>query len=359
MITRRQRRRSTSKPWSLSNKNIIYIILAMLLILGGLWRGTGNGNESIAVISKEASFKLPKSSWSILPPWKDILISGIPGMARVGSGELSAAKPEFNMKNVGRNALLVLTDIDIFDIRSLLQVEMPLLGGLLPNSISTVHAVALPNLPRLSPVIMGSKPLVAIYHTHTAESFIPSSGAPHKPGGQRGDIVEVGAALEKRLNQYGIMALHNQTIHDYPSFMKAYGASEVTLKKILAENPSVQMVFDIHRDAGKREEQTVVINGISMARISIVVATGQVDLVQPHWQQNHAFAKSIETKMNQYFPGLSRGIQLVDWRYNQHLHPKALLIEIGCQENSKEEALRSVEALGDILVELINENNTQ
>jgi len=87
-----------------------------------------------------------------------------------------------------------------------------------------------------------------------------------------------------------------------------------------------------------------------------VVEKGQPDLVQPYWQQNYAFAKLIDAKMNQYFPGVSKGIQLVEWRFNQHLHPRALLLEVGCQENSKEEAMRTVELLGNILAEIMTEN---
>lgn len=178
----------------------------------------------------------------------------------------------------------------------------------------------------------------------------------HKPGGQRGDIVDVGEALVKQLNGHGIAAVHSQAIHDYPSFMKAYGASEITVKNMLAANPSLQMIFDIHRDAGKKEDYTVTVNGVSVAKISIVVAVGQDDLVQPHWQQNHAFAKLIDAKLNERYPGISQGIRLDNWRYNQHLHPRALLIEVGCQENQKEEVIRSIELFGDIVAEILLES---
>ncbi|MBP2662399.1 MAG: stage sporulation protein, partial [Firmicutes bacterium] len=40
----------------------------------------------------------------------------------------------------------------------------------------------------------------------------------------------------------------------------------------------------------------------------------------------------------------------------QHLHPRALLLEVGSQESSKEEAIRSMELLGGILVEILAEN---
>lgn len=161
----------------------------------------------------------------------------------------------------------------------------------------------------------------------------------------------------KQLNTFGVQAVHSKQVHDYPSFMKAYGPSEITAKKMLADNPSLQILLDIHRDAEKRENSIVEYNGTALSRVAIVVAVGQDDLIQPHWQENLAFAKLIDEKMNTYFPGLSRGIQTVEWRYNQHLHPRALLFEVGSQETSQEEAERSVEILGSILVEILAENN--
>jgi stage II sporulation protein P len=139
--------------------------------------------------------------------------------------------------------------------------------------------------------------------------------------------------------------------------MKAYGPSELTVKKLLADHPSVQMVLDIHRDAESRENSLTEVNGTAIARIATIVAVGQEDLVQPHWQKNLAFAQQINDKMNKYFPGLSRGIQTVEWRYNQHLHERALLFEVGSQETSQAEAERAMEILGGILVEILAENN--
>jgi len=299
-------------------------------------------------------------AWSgyILPPWRDILSWGIPGL----KGVKDAAAP-VRVRRVDtlpalvRQAILFATGVDIKDLRSLLRAEIPFMGLFQPGA-PAVSALSLPNFPKFEwrHIVPAGKPLVGIYHTHTAESFIPSSGVAHRPGGQRGDIVNVGDALVRRLALHGIAAVQSKNIHDYPSFMKAYGPSEATAKKMLADNPSIQMLFDIHRDAEKRENATVIVNGVAMARIAIVVGMGQPDLAQPHWPQNHAFAKLIDAKLGQRFPGLSRGIQLVEWRYNQHLHPRALLIEVGCQENSKEEAIRSIELFGDTVAEILAES---
>jgi stage II sporulation protein P len=293
------------------------------------------------------------------PQWKDILGQGVPGLFTVTQPPVGkTVAPKLTTGQVFRGAILAFTGVDVQDMKSLLQKEIPILLSLKGSGLA-VGAMSLPDFPKLDLKIFsgnGKNPLVGIYHTHTAESFISTSGHSHSPGGQRGDIVKVGDDLASYLDQQGIGTVHSDNIHDYPSFMKAYNLSEVTVRKMLSDNPSLQMLFDIHRDAEKRENVTATVNGVAVARIMIVVGQGQPDLVQPHWQQNQAFAKLIEAKMNERYPGLSRGIQLVDWRYNEHLHPRLLLLEVGCQENSLEEANRSIEMLGSILVDIIHEN---
>lgn len=296
---------------------------------------------------------------TLLPKGKQVLFLGVPGLLEVSRPQ-SAVKitPELANDTISRRLVSLLANIDFSDVRSLVSHEIPFMLAFKKSGTPIVSAATLPNFPQFESKNVASKdkPLVGIYHTHTAESFIPNSGVAHRPSGQRGDIVEVGAALASQLEKAGVRALHSTVIHDHPSFMKAYGPAEVTAQKMLSENPSLQMIFDIHRDAEKHENVTAIINGNPVAKITIVVATGQEDLPQPHWQENHAFAKLIEAKLNEKYPGLCRGIQLVEWRYNQHLHPRALLLEVGSQESSKEEAIRSMELLGGILVEILAEN---
>lgn len=293
------------------------------------------------------------------PAWKDILAAGIPllSFSRPDAPAVTVQSVQ-PARGVFNRLVHFFTAIDLKEPRSFLVAEIPALGWLsLP---STVKAAVLPDFPQFDAAQLAVKgqPLVGIYHTHTSESFLSSAGRTHSPAGTPGDIVLVGTRLAKQLEKNGIPTVQSETIHDYPSFMKAYGASEETAKKMLAAYPSLQMLLDIHRDADKKENTTVMINGRPAARIMIVVATGHDGLPQSHWQQNYAFAKLLEAKINQHFPGLCGGIRLDDWRYNQHLHPRALLLEVGCQENDLPEAEYSMDMLADVIAEILWENKS-
>lgn len=325
------------------------IVMAFFALLGFFW------TFSRLYISVELDNL--KTQWGPKIAWQQVLSQGIPGLAQRMPEQDVVVTLEWSWRKSGEHFLHFFTGVTVTDLRTLFYDQIPYAQAL-SISPSSVKAMTFPHFPKFDfkNFKLKDDPLVGIYYTHTAESFIPMSGATHKPGGQRGDILAVGETLIKTLEKRGFAAVQSQQIHDYPSFMKAYGASEVTAKKMLADYPSLQMIFDIHRDADKRENVTAVIKGVSVAKILIVVGIGQADLVQPHWQQNHAFAKLIEAKLNEKYPGLCRGIQLVDWRYNQHLHPRALLIEVGCQENTEGEVKTAAEMFGDVIADILAEN---
>lgn len=334
----------------------IAALIAAVLLIAAIW--TGVSSREVIPVSVPVSSDKPIFSL-FFAKWSDVLVDGIPRMTQV----VSRQQPEkhaatFSWRQWLREVLTDFTHIDARDMRSVLRNQIPLLSVVNAPGTKGKSEIKRPTIqfkPKTAARV--DKPLVAIYHTHTSESFVPTTGVTHRRGGQLGEIVVVGEALVNQLNKYQVQAVHSKQIHDFPSFMKAYGPSEITVKKILADHPSIQVVLDIHRDAESRDNVLTEINGVPVARIAMVVAVGQEDLVQPHWQKNLAFAKEIDDKMNAYFPGLSRGIQTVEWRYNQHLHERALLLEIGSQETSQEEAERAIEIFGGILVEILSEND--
>ncbi len=336
MDSRWQRKQKIRKK-----RRILGTAVAMLAIVS-IWFVLAIGNE--AVSASAALYQgMPAVDF-----WRDVLSFGIPGF--VVTTERPTESDLYGM--IG-----FCTGIDGRDLRSLFQAEIPFMRSI-KTDLPATFSINLPELPKFDwrNYVGSGKTLVGIYHTHTSEAYTPSYGLDHAPGGQSGDIVEVGEALVQELAEHGISAIQSKTIHDYPSFIKAYGPSEITAKKMLEKDPSIQMLFDIHRDAGKKEDYSTTVNGQAVAKITIIVATGQPGYEEPHWHENDAFAKLLVAKLNQHYPGLCRGIDYEEWRYNQQLHPHALLLEIGCQENTKEEAIRSAKLLGDVCVELLEKS---
>lgn len=208
-----------------------------------------------------------------------------------------------------------------------------------------------PPEPPASDFIKSDKPLVAIYTTHNSETYIPTDGK-SKVEGKNGGVAKVAQKLAEELEKKGVKTIRSTTIHDYPSFTKSYGKSLKTVQTMLSQNPSIQVVIDVHRDAGIPRKETVKIDGQEMAKILLIVGSN-ARAEHPHWEKNKKFAENLVKKMDELYPGLSKGYRVQSGRYNQHLHPRAILIEVGSDKNSLEEAQRAVALFAQVLTEVL------
>ena len=90
-------------------------------------------------------------------------------------------------------------------------------------------------------------PQILIYHTHSQEDFVDSV-----PGDESTTIVGMGSYLTTLLQQKGFTVIHNKDVFDMQDGEldrnKAYTRAEPVIAQILAENPSIQIVIDLHRD---------------------------------------------------------------------------------------------------------------
>jgi stage II sporulation protein P len=125
---------------------------------------------------------------------------------------------------------------------------------------------------------------------------------------------------------------------------------------VFATNPNLQYIFDIHRDAGKRSDTTMTLNGKAYAQIFFIVGKKN-----PNWQQNEAFARSIDKMLKEQYPGLSRGIldkssHMGNGEYNQSLSPQSILMEIGGPYNTLDECYRTADLFVKIVKEMIKKN---
>ena len=200
-------------------------------------------------------------------------------------------------------------------------------------------------------------PQILIYHTHSQETFVDS-----REGKEEDTIVGVGNYLTDLLEEkYGYQVIHVTDAFDMMGGTldrsKAYDYARTSIEKVLEENPTVEVVIDLHRDGVPDDRRLVTeVNGKSTAQLlfynglSYTVNQGAVSyLPNPYIEENLAFSFQLEYQAAQYYPDLYREIYLAGLRYNLHLKPRALLLEAGAQTNTVEEVRNAMEPFADIL----------
>ena len=211
------------------------------------------------------------------------------------------------------------------------------------------------------------EPQVLLVHTHTTERYMSYYAGYYNEGdgGRSQDesenVCAVGEAIAAELRAAGIAVVHDTTVHDYPKYTGAYTRSEETVKKNLAKYPSIQVVLDIHRDgimidSTTKAKPTVTINGKKAAQSMIIVGAVSTDSQpHPHWQDNFHFALQLQKAAAEAYEGLMRPLSVVASRYNQHLSRGYLLLEMGSEGNTLEEAVYSGHLLGKTLAEVLQQ----
>lgn len=198
----------------------------------------------------------------------------------------------------------------------------------------------------------GEGPQILIYHTHASEAFADSV-----EGDASTTIVGAGERLAELLEEkYGFRVLHHTGVYDEVR-EDAYANALPKIEEILKENPSIEVVIDLHRDAvsgdrklvmelkGRPTARFMFFNGLSYGRKSGEIAY----LENPYIQDNLAFSFQAQVAANEYYPGIARKIYLKAYRYNMHLKKKSMLIELGAQNNTVEEIMNACEPLAHIL----------
>jgi stage II sporulation protein P len=193
------------------------------------------------------------------------------------------------------------------------------------------------------------KPQILIYHTHSQEAYTDS-----KAGKKEDTVVGVGSYLTKILTeQYGYNVIHDTSCYDFEDRNVAYNYALEGITKILDENPSIEVVIDLHRDGtakrsttihGEETAQIMLFNGLSRNLNGPIAA-----LNNPNLQDNLAFSLQLQLKSLELYPGLFFKNYLKDYRFNLHVRPKSLLIELGTDENTLQSAMNAMKPFAEIL----------
>ncbi len=381
------------KRWTYGLLFVIGIILLLIM-----FRSIAYNHSAVDVFSAGDSNSTDDRDKLWNDVFKNILERAIPGMEASSGGETGGSGFSFNIMGF-------ITKLNYRDPKTFFMAEIPIMNNydihasrgdgerwdrgdpydpendideiLRQYDVNNVQidrgeysqTLADPNIgePEKTRLDMG-EPLVLIYHTHTSEAYEPSKAYNYTPTDvdrtidPRYSVVRVGKELKDILeDRYDIKVIHNTTFHDYPDYGLSYSRSLNTVQNILARNPSLKILIDIHRDAfpmrnkneidKARTESVKVINGENVARIMIVWGPDAENS-----RETRKFAELLKNRINGQVSGLCRKVlEKSSGRYNQHLSDYSALVEVGSNANTMEEALRSVPYLARAISEAITE----
>ena len=204
--------------------------------------------------------------------------------------------------------------------------------------------------------LLTAEPTVLILHTHTTESYTQKNEpyeqvSPWRTLDPAYNMCAVGAETGRLLTAAGISVVLEDTVHDYPSYNGSYVRARKTLRSALEEYPGIRLVLDLHRDAsgdGENQLRTVAEkDGVVSAQIMLVVGTNH-----ENYEENLSLALKLHAQLEKQFPGITRPLQLRSSRFNQDLHPGAVLVEVGSAGNSHQEALTAAGELAKAIIAL-------
>jgi len=204
---------------------------------------------------------------------------------------------------------------------------------------------------------------VLVYHTHGSEAFADS-----REGVTEDTVIGVGDELTRILEEdYGIKTYHDRTVYDIVDGeldrSYAYDQADLGIEKILEENPSIEVVLDIHRDGvneevrlvrdidGKPTAQIMFLNGVSRLNLN-----GDIDyLYNPNKLENLSFSLKMHLAGKKMYGDLMRPIFIRGYCFNLDVVPRASLVEVGAQTNTLQEAKNAMIPLAAIVYSVLSE----
>ncbi len=212
-------------------------------------------------------------------------------------------------------------------------------------------AIALSTLYKDNIRVTSSNPRMLIYHTHSAETYSNSPDGNYHSQDIENSVMQVGSLLTTELSNKGWGVVHTTKYHDYPSYNNSYSSSLNTIKTLLSQYNTVDIAIDLHRDASSEVNEksnksyTTTINGEKVAQFCFVVGMKNENL-----DEVMKTAKDLTNLANEKYPGIAKAVVEKPYgRFNQYVADKGILIEVGSNATSIEEASASVKYIADVL----------
>lgn len=216
---------------------------------------------------------------------------------------------------------------------------------------------------------LAPKKRVLIYHTHTYEAYAQGEGSESyqeteqwRTTDSEYNVVRVGEDLVALLSGLGLEVVHDTTPFEPPSLSSAYTRSLGMLEERKANGEQFDLYIDLHRDAYVASQggvNTVSIGGNEVAKLMLLIGKGEGQTTQgfdqkPDWESNLSIAQTITDSINEQAAGLCKDIRLKSGRFNQHVATGCILVEVGNNRNSLQEALAAMPYLADAIADALN-----
>lgn len=205
-----------------------------------------------------------------------------------------------------------------------------------------------------------TSPKIYIYNSHPTEEY------------QKNTLGEYILNPTVRINNYILEDIFNkkgyQTLVEEESvkdilernnwnYSYSYKASRLLMENAIKTYPSLEYFIDVHRDSLEKEKTYIKIEDRDYAKVLFIVG-----LENPNYEENLEFTERINQKIEENYPGLSKGIYKkegpgVNGVYNQDFSNRTILIEIGGYENTTTEVLNTSIAFSKCFLEVIYEEN--
>ena len=206
-----------------------------------------------------------------------------------------------------------------------------------------------------------SAPVVLIYHTHAEEAYRQTRGYAYEETGEgtyktldkTKSVAALGELLKGELEKRGFTVIHDDTDVEPPEIKSAYSRS----LEVMERYPEAVVYIDLHRNTANvkaKKDDVVTVDGQRCARMFFVVGTGigtyegEYD-TRHDWQRNYALAKALTERLRAVDPKFALDIRLKVGRYNQHVSPYCLLVEVGHNANTFDDAKNSIPYLADAI----------
>lgn len=291
-----------------------------------------NGNSDFPIITGESYYEEDNGD-------ENALKEDIEAIAKTNQGKIKELRENLDSEYLLKNFYVVdattSADTGVFNVKKMLNADFSLKKS--------------------------DNPQILIYHTHGGtESFSDSEA-----GNKDESVVGVGAYLAEVLEEeYGYHVIHDETEYDIINGVadrnKAYTMSMAGVEKNLKKYPTIEVIIDLHRDGvsgtqkrlttvnGKKTAQIMLFNGLSRNK------SGPIDYLEnPNLLSNLSFSLQLKIKSMEQYPNFATPIYLKGYRYNLHLAKRSLLIELGNQNNTLQEAKNAMEPLADILNQVL------